>query len=425
MESVILLAIAYLAGSAFSTLAEGTSSGGPFCPTSTGKQVYGYKQASERNKYFYLTVDAESTGSTTPTFLYMVGGPGGSSVAAALGVIGPCYLDVDNKTPQPNEFSWTKRARGIFIDGPGSVGFSEGQIEKTLDDYVKHMYNVLIQIVEDQPEFGQDLHLVGASFDALTASRLASTIVAERPASIGLRGVIVLNGVSGTIHRFEGCMKTAKARKLVDSRMMRAMKSHMPQCAAEMEACQPEAPGGEPKAEECQDAVITCHWRIITPVRERGTSQYDVRAKIGKESDFHPIRMGKVDRFFNRADFQAKLGVSRNPWHTVDEDAFLRFTKYHSVDISPGMNQALDAGLKVLVLSGSEDYTTNAVGLLSWAKSLKGVTNYGRELGRARKKTLKFEYGGVVGTIRSRKFSNNARFAFVEVINVLHSSLTL
>ncbi|KAF4667867.1 hypothetical protein FOZ61_007610 [Perkinsus olseni] len=317
MESVILLAIAYLAGSAFSTLAEGTSSGGPFCPTSTGKQVYGYKQASERNKYFYLTVDAESTGSTTPTFLYMVGGPGGSSVAAALGVIGPCYLDVDNKTPQPNEFSWTKRARGIFIDGPGSVGFSEGQIEKTLDDYVKHMYNVLIQIVEDQPEFGQDLHLVGASFDALTASRLASTIVAERPASIGLRGVIVLNGVSGTIHR------------------------------------------------------------------------YDVRAKIGKESDFHPIRMGKVDRFFNRADFQAKLGVSRNPWHTVDEDAFLRFTKYHSVDISPGMNQALDAGLKVLVLSGSEDYTTNAVGLLSWAKSLKGVTNYGRELGRARKKTLK------------------------------------
>ncbi|KAF4653573.1 hypothetical protein FOL47_010435, partial [Perkinsus chesapeaki] len=127
------------------------SNGGPLCPGSKGEQLFGYKQISRSNKYFYMTVDAEAPTAATPSFLYLPGGPGGSSVSGVLSIIGPCFLNTDNKTPLLNHNSWTKNARGIFIDAPGPVGFSEGPVPTTMSDYVNHLYEMLLSVVADKP----------------------------------------------------------------------------------------------------------------------------------------------------------------------------------------------------------------------------------------------------------------------------------
>ncbi|KAF4713636.1 hypothetical protein FOZ62_004357, partial [Perkinsus olseni] len=61
-----------------------TQNGGVFCSHSTGKQEFGYVEVSKLNKYFYAAIEADVNSQDAPTFLYLQGGPGTSSMHAAL-----------------------------------------------------------------------------------------------------------------------------------------------------------------------------------------------------------------------------------------------------------------------------------------------------------------------------------------------------
>ncbi|KAF4646762.1 hypothetical protein FOL47_005692, partial [Perkinsus chesapeaki] len=105
-------------------------------------------------------------------------------------------------------------------------------------------YEMLLSVVADKPEFGQNLHLLGISFDSATVSQLASKILANKPANIDFKGIMVMDGVTGTIDRFSGCLTMAK--KLVDKDTLKEMQSFLPACDKEIKACQPSEPGGDP-----------------------------------------------------------------------------------------------------------------------------------------------------------------------------------
>ncbi|KAF4675255.1 hypothetical protein FOZ60_001069, partial [Perkinsus olseni] len=94
------------------------------------------------------------TKGSSPTFVYMSGGPGLSSVGEIY-INGPCVIDEDDEDLailDANElcllceglidrYSWTKTANGIYIDSPGETGFSLGPTEVTMEQQVENLIN--------------------------------------------------------------------------------------------------------------------------------------------------------------------------------------------------------------------------------------------------------------------------------------------
>ncbi|EER14545.1 hypothetical protein Pmar_PMAR010600 [Perkinsus marinus ATCC 50983] len=116
-----------------------TVQSGPLCRSSIGKQHSGYVQVGGSNRYFYVAIEADVHPSKAPTFVYISGGPGDSSIACVMGLNGPCLSDPTGTKQLPNPYSWTQHANGIWVDAPGPTGFSLGPVESSLENAVANL----------------------------------------------------------------------------------------------------------------------------------------------------------------------------------------------------------------------------------------------------------------------------------------------
>ncbi|KAF4745960.1 hypothetical protein FOZ62_028434, partial [Perkinsus olseni] len=81
----------------------GPQNGGVLCPLSPGAQHFGYIEVDDENKglhyrYFYGIIEADKNPSTSPTFLFVGGGLGSSSIGTATRLHGPCTMDPEGET---------------------------------------------------------------------------------------------------------------------------------------------------------------------------------------------------------------------------------------------------------------------------------------------------------------------------------------
>jgi hypothetical protein len=66
--------------------------------------------------------------------IYLAGGPGQSSLIAATGQGGPCYINKDSKSTTLNPWSWNSKVNVLYIDQPAQTGYSyDALVNGTLD----------------------------------------------------------------------------------------------------------------------------------------------------------------------------------------------------------------------------------------------------------------------------------------------------
>ncbi|KAL9081169.1 MAG: hypothetical protein Q9157_000260 [Trypethelium eluteriae] len=81
-------------------------------------------QPYDLNTFFWY-FEARNSPLDAPTTIYFAGGPGDSSVSAALdGEAGPCVVQDDSNTTVLNPWSWNAHSNVLYIDQPNMVGFS-------------------------------------------------------------------------------------------------------------------------------------------------------------------------------------------------------------------------------------------------------------------------------------------------------------
>ncbi|KAF4689737.1 hypothetical protein FOZ60_001254 [Perkinsus olseni] len=136
--------------------------GGVLCPLSPGAQHFGYIEVDDENKglhyrYFYGIIEADKNPETSPTFLFVGGGLGSSSIGTATRLHGPCTMDPEGNAASESD------ANSIWVDAPGPTGFSLGPIEPDLAAVVVNLANFLGDLFEDHGYLNRDLHLVGTS----------------------------------------------------------------------------------------------------------------------------------------------------------------------------------------------------------------------------------------------------------------------
>ena len=73
---------------------------------------------------FFWYFEARENPQDAPLAMYLAGGPGQSSLYAATGQGGPCYINRDSKTLTLNSWSWNNNVNLLYIDQPVQSGFS-------------------------------------------------------------------------------------------------------------------------------------------------------------------------------------------------------------------------------------------------------------------------------------------------------------
>ncbi|KAF4668717.1 hypothetical protein FOL47_002892 [Perkinsus chesapeaki] len=395
----------------------GVGGGGALCEDSGGEQVFGYTVTSATNKYFHAYINADKVTQSTPTFVYLPGGPGVSALGATLTVNGPCIIEVDDFTLSLNKYSWTSTANGIYIDAPGKTGFSIGPTETTIKQYIDNLYNTLLDIIKQDPKAKDNLHLIGASFDGKRgsiATLLAKKIVSLKAQSgIKLKSLLIIDGAMGRLDMYRGGVEMAKDRKLLPEKVIAKMVTDGYTCADKVKACQPSA-SSEPNPHACQKAMKFCGDALLNPLDAAHISRYDVRVSPGGEGKNYKLITGNAEIHMNDESIQTALGVDKQ-WFSSDNQVFNDFMKYGAFDTTNVISDLLDEGLKVVVFNGDQDFVCNSRGALYWMSRLKGKVDYGTELAKAPVKPLKFNQGGTLGTIKQATYSTGGSLAFIEV----------
>jgi carboxypeptidase C (cathepsin A) len=84
--------------------------------------------------YFWF-FSARKSPSTAPLSLWLQGGPGVPSVAAAISENGPCVVLDDSKSTKINPWSWNDKVNMLYIDQPVQVSFSYNSLTNgTIDE---------------------------------------------------------------------------------------------------------------------------------------------------------------------------------------------------------------------------------------------------------------------------------------------------
>ncbi|KAF4746250.1 hypothetical protein FOZ63_016076 [Perkinsus olseni] len=391
------------------------------CPFGKGKQEFGYIEVGPVNKYFYAAMEAdEPDPSAAPrTFIYMAGGPGGSSLNPLTRLHGPCRTTPDGKGVIPNEYSWTKHNNGIWVDAPGPTGFSEGQIEATLEESIEHMATFIDGVLKKHPNLDKDVHLVGSSASALIVAMVAERIVKSPGSSVDLKGVMLYSGVVGPYDTFYGSYKLATGRKLLPKEELDKMHDDLQKCKGEVSKCNANGPGGAPVPDRCEGAVDTCEPIVQKPLEDAHISLLDVRTSPGEESKYFAFTSGKALALLNNPSVKQELGVTKK-WKESNNGVFKAFIKYIAYDGTYFVAKLLDHGLKVLVVNGDVDYLTSAAGTEEWLFKLKGAQDYGEKLGAVTPVDLKYDRGGLLGKLWALTYSNGGKLAFIEVAGGSH-----
>ncbi|KAF4664922.1 hypothetical protein FOL47_004875 [Perkinsus chesapeaki] len=311
-----------------------------------------------------------------------------------------------------NKYSWTKAANGIWVDAPGSTGFSEGPLETTFEGWVNNLYTFLSEFLKKHPDLNRKLYLAVGSFDATIVGMLAAKII-ELKAPINLKGILLMSGISGPLDVYHGCLLKAVERKLVNRDTYDQMIKAFPKCEEAISKCRPASPGGMPSRDDCKAARELCDGIFLVPVVNAGHSVYDVRTAPGEEKTMFKFKTGNAKVFFNLPDVQKALGVSKQ-WTFQNKEVTNAYDMYALYNTTSAITLSLDAGLAVLVVHGEHDYITNAEGAPIWMSRLAGRFPYGKQLNKAKMTPLKVG-GAVIGTAKLTNFLNHARFGFVKL----------
>ncbi|KAF4688393.1 hypothetical protein FOZ60_002859 [Perkinsus olseni] len=250
----------------------GPQNGGVLCPLSPGAQQFGYIQPRFSYRYFYGIIEANKSPETSPTFLYIGGGLGGSSIGTAGTVNGPCTMNPNGAVQLLNRYSWTEDANSIWVDAPGPTGFSEGPMEPDLVAVVENLVHFLDGLFKDHGKLNRDLHLIGTSASASVVAMLGSSIVKKPQLKINLKGVMMRHGLVGPMSIYHGCLTMAKEHKLLPAGELEQMAQDLKACETKIAKCNAGGPGGPPDLGACKDATRFCDAATYVRLKEQGRS---------------------------------------------------------------------------------------------------------------------------------------------------------
>jgi len=161
--------------------------------------------------HHYILIESETNVAKAPVVLWSNGGPGAASIFGLMVELGPLLISgKSNGQLFRNEYSWSKEANLLIINGPPPVGFSycsppgpAGDFKScgTWNDSTTAYHNriAIESIIERHPFLKtRDWFLTGESYAGIYIPTLLRELLDNGPKDLKLRGMAVGNACMGT-----------------------------------------------------------------------------------------------------------------------------------------------------------------------------------------------------------------------------------
>ncbi|KAJ9473663.1 hypothetical protein DIPPA_70071 [Diplonema papillatum] len=339
------------------------------------KQYAGFYSIDNSTKnYFFWAFEARNKTASTPTILWMTGGPGCSSELAILFENGPCKVNEDGKTTTSNPYSWNQNANVVYIDQPAGVGFSYGAMtDKDESGVARDMYAFLQDFFKDHPSWNTNFFVFGESYGGHYAPATAHGVLVGNNHGAGLHinltGLAVGNGLTDPQIQYEYYAQDAynwsiavQGHPAVTLEVYEKMVANTPACIAQIQRCNENAGGVA-----CAFAKTYCNEFLIGPYSATGLNPYDMREKCTGGPLCYNFTA--IDTYLNSKAVQEQLGVDA-PWASCSSQVTVEFTRDWMVNYQTLVRDLLAGGVRTLIYAGDVDFICNWLGNRAWTLAL-------------------------------------------------------
>ena len=137
----------------------------------------GYLKSSPESKFFYTYYPSQSHTRKDPVIIWFGSGPGCSSLYSNFYSKGPFILAKNSSEFRTNPYAWNKNANLIFIESPGTVGFSSGDAKITDLELANQHLEAILSFFSKFPGLkDQDLYLAGEGYAGIYIPYLANRV---------------------------------------------------------------------------------------------------------------------------------------------------------------------------------------------------------------------------------------------------------
>ncbi|XP_077498937.1 lysosomal protective protein-like [Amblyomma americanum] len=161
------------------------------------KHYSGYLNIANGGALHFWFMESQRSPSEDPVILWLSGGPGCSSLIAAVAEQGAFRVGYQGINMTVNPYSWNKVANIIFLESPVGVGFSYDLSDNytTNDTKTTHdNYLAVLKFFDHFENFRQnDFYIMGESYAGVYVPLLVKRVLQD-PHGINLKGYAIGNG---------------------------------------------------------------------------------------------------------------------------------------------------------------------------------------------------------------------------------------
>jgi len=271
-----------------------------------------------------------------PLVVWMSGGPGCSSLLAAMMENGPCKVSRNENgeaVADPSLYAWNEKANVLWVDQPAGVGFSydenvEGDTSMfSYDQVATNMIAFLHRWEERFPSsHNGELFIFAESFGGHYAPAVGRRVFDSQQAGksvpgLTLKGIGVGNGLTNPTIQYryasEFAYRNTYGIKAVNKTTYEKMNAALPECEEKIRKC------NEDENEEsngCIDAFVFCNQALQMPYMASGRNIYDVRDTGNYQDD-----LAAVTEFVNSDKVKGALDAREQPFTACNMNVYVRF----------------------------------------------------------------------------------------------------
>lgn len=313
---------------------------------------------------FYWLFRSRDSPDSDPLVIWLTGGPGCSSELALFYENGP-YTINDDLSLSRNEHSWNTNANLLYVDQPVGTGFSHAKdpthYARNEKMVAENFYRFLLKFFATFPELkGRALYITGESYAGHYIPAIADFIVRNPDEDMNLAGVAIGNGWVDPYDQYPAYADFARENNLISNLHYYVLKGAMKACRLLIKS------GLWPIAfYECQLASTTVLGNPLAP----NFNVYDIRKKC--ENPLLCYDFNNMDKFINREDVKAELGVSKRSWSNCNMVVHTFMLGDWVTNMQSNVVNLLNNKVRVLVYSGDKDWVCNWRGGEAWTNSLQ------------------------------------------------------
>jgi len=338
---------------------------------------------------FYTLFERRGGGvdaSASPLIVWLTGGPGCSAELASLYENGPFALERrgEDVVLTRRAHAWNDAGHLLFVDSPVGTGFSYSSSRRdaardevtVAEDLLQFLYAFFLRRPDlaDVPVFVTGESYAGHYVPAFAHRIFLANKKEEGPVRINLRGMAVGNGLTDPEIQYGAYADYSLGNDIVSASAAAKAMTAYPACRKAIEACTAGESGKANRAtcvkalDQCQTIPETLLEDAASRLGGKQINVYDIRKTCDAELCYD---FSDAENWLNRPDVQKALGVNKK-WEMCDSrvHADLMGDWMHAY-VDGYIPPLLEAGIRVMIYAGDQDFICNALGNERWVKAMR------------------------------------------------------